>query len=289
MPEVGIFEQAAINMGRGKANQARALIRQYAATSEPQLRAKIVDVFAPQIERRAAAAAAASKGKISAVDYAQDLYLKFLEALEEKKSQYYHPVSEIVNVVNNKKPNVDTLITLGGKPIQHLSPEEFNELSYKPGDKTINQKVLDIINSVKIPFTEKNILNFYLEGYSFGEIAKFIGLTKEKVVQIYQKAVENIKKSENAHEIFYEDDKGTISKSNLREFVQRELNILLKFMYGAHVFSTQDKKPWIYHFFKESDRMIRLELPKNLNTDLFKAEAEKLSMEYYGRNILEFI
>ena len=288
MPETGIFEQAAIKLGAGKANQARTLIRQYAATSAPQLRAKIVDVFAPQIERRAAAAAVESKGKISAVDYAQDLYLKLLEVIEEIKSEYYHPVAEITKVINKEKPNLDTLITRGGKPVQKLSPEELNEISFRPDDKTINQKAWEIVNSVQMPFRDKSILNYYLEGYSFGDIANVFGLTKAEVEQIYQKIVKNIRKSEKAHEIFYEDNKGTMSKSILREFVQSELNSMLKLMYGAHVFSSQNKKPRIYHFFKNSDTIIKLKLPQKLNTDIFKAEAIKLSTEYYGRNIFEF-
>lgn len=81
---------------------------------------------------------------------------------------------------------------------EFFSPGPF----YRPTEEIISEKefsssILSIENILKFPFLtvrEAKILAFYLKGYSYSEIAKNWGLTKERIRQIKNKAVKKIQK-----------------------------------------------------------------------------------------------
>ena len=112
MKVVELFKQTEVKLNRKAANRIGELFREYSKMPTQQIKMDVVEIFAPQIERRAAAAAMISKGKISAIDYAQDLYLKLLELLIDRDPQSKNLAANVSQAINNTKPTVNTLVSL---------------------------------------------------------------------------------------------------------------------------------------------------------------------------------
>ena len=301
------------------------LFREFKTAPTQKLKTEIVSIFAPLIESKAAKAAAKSGGRISAADYAQDLYLKFLERLETVGQDKKYIAKALTETVNETKPTANTLVTYGRRTVEELTPlEELNHFSVRPGEQTLLQKAEEIANLKHLTKRENEILKLSLEGYSFEEIAEKFDISSERTKQIRRKVVSDIKTMSNQpaiQAIYFDDLKlgravsvsslGTLDFEKIREIeLRRSMPIaekvlnddLMREYIGSQVpgwkqkasvfklFGGSGSEFHIKNILRENpDFKIKIRLPEKFNApDIIKG-AELLSIETYGKNIFEFI
>lgn len=199
---------AEINLSRRTANHVGRLFREYRNTLNQRLKTEIVDIYTPLIERKAAAAAAASQGRISALDFMQDMYVKLLEMIDSHSS--VAPFSSAVKIALNKaKPKVNTLIQREKASIEEFTEkEEYKFLTYDPDKLTLSQKAKLIADwygknkHTKDGERKKEILSLILDGESYADIGEKFDISKERVGQIYLDQILRDLKYHNDKNIF---------------------------------------------------------------------------------------
>lgn len=272
------------------------LFRKFKEAPTQQLKKEMISIFAPQIERKAAKIAAESGGRISAVDYAQDLYLEFLEMLKRSGEEEKRVFKKFSTMLSTTKPSKNARTTFEFNYIEELSPrEELNHLSVRPGEQTLLQKAEEIVASAKLTKTEREVVSKFLEGKSFTKIGDEIDLQTERVRQIYYKALKRLNHPDRkikASRILY-DDLPLNGSEPPTEYVKVILNDIIGQCCGGRrditAFSLNKIKPSKKFLDIYVDTCIHIKLPERYNSPEFKNLAKKISFEYYGRNIFEFI
>jgi DNA-binding CsgD family transcriptional regulator len=301
MNGVEFFRQTEIKLNRKASNRATELLRQYANLPTEKIKTDIIEIYKPQIELRAAAAAVASRGKISAIDFAQDLYLKLLELMIDKSdAKGKHLALTVSLALNRVNPSKDTLITLGGKPLEKLTPqEEFLNASYITENKTMLQKAKEIIELVKdtLKPREYEVLSKKLDGKQYYQICEEMDLTHERVRQLYENAVRKLnfpeRKNKFSH-IFYEDAVPDNYREPLSKISDDMLGIILNNLIEnngytvGRIFNPNIKGSMLNFIKKSPNFTMKIKLPKVYNNEDFKIRATQLSMKNFGRNLFEF-
>ncbi len=301
MQGIEIFKQTEIKLNRKASNRIGVLFREYLKNPTQQIKSDVIEIYRPQIERRAAAAAFVTKGKISAVDYAQDLYLKLLEMLIDKDPQSKHLSRNISQTINNTKPTVNTLVSRGNKAIEKLTQKEvYDKASYKIDEKTDLQKAEEILDYAKklLPTNEAKVLSKKLEGKQLDDIAQEMDLTRERVRQIHEKAMRRLNtpemKDKYCH-LFYEDNPPTDYHEPLTNVPDDMICIMLNNVIKdngyaiGRVFNPELEGSDSYLLSKYPSFTVRIKLPKAYNYEEFKVRAMQISVKIFGKNILEFI
>jgi DNA-directed RNA polymerase specialized sigma24 family protein len=306
------------------------LFRDFKAAPTQQLKEEMISIFAPQIERKAAKIAAESGGKISAVDYAQDLYLEFLEKLETFGQEEKRVFKKFSTMVSTNKPSKNARTTLEFNYIEELSPmEELNKLSCRVDEQTTLQKAKEIVerykNTPNINDKRKDILSMIIEGKSFNEIGEKLDISEERVRQIYTNYILPDLKQPNRKEVIKSivfDDvceyKGLIpadkplfthkeienlhhkilTPNAVREIVQKDIQKMTAGDILETLATEQLGKVRGHDIFHNETRIANLaknkklfliKLPEKYNCPEFFEEAERFSIEKYGRNIFMFM
>jgi len=307
MSSIGIFEQAIVKLSPKDVELFGEIFRQYQKAPNQKLKTAIVNIFAPQIERRAVAMSVAAKGKISATDYAQDLYLKFLENLDAIADENKYAAASLSRTLNETKPTLDTLVSVTGKTKNLTALEEFRSMSYKIDENPISQDVGEFLNTMKkqLTYREGDILELKLQGKTFDEIGDTLDLTRDRVRQIYEKALKRIRKNpENKkmyEEIFHEDKSISFSKPYLLnsrifdniiipENYKEALNAAIhpdSVFKGA--FSNPSKIDEIKNLLaKNPGFKIHIKLSEETTTLEYITNFKAISRQIYGKNIIEF-
>ncbi|MCQ2738699.1 MAG: hypothetical protein MJ237_00570 [bacterium] len=274
------------------------LFRQYTKAPTQELKAKMISLFASQIERQAATAAAKSGGKISSTDYAQDLYLKFLEKLETIKPEGEYPVKALSKTMNETKPTADTLITFGRKTVGELTPlEELRLASYRIDEQTFFQKAKEIVYSSKdlLSYKESKVLSEFFKGKSFKEIGCENNMTDKEVKNIYENAIRRLSTPPNkikASRIFYDDlplNEISLDESMVRDVLNERIRNWYNYEKGITAFNINGKASSSTRFLElVKNGNMHIKLPKEYNTPEFKKMAEELEVKYYGKKFLIF-
>lgn len=307
MSSIGIFEQAIVKLSPKDVELFGEIFRQYQKAPNQKLKTAIVNIFAPQIERRAAAMSVAAKGKISATDYAQDLYLKFLENLDVLANENRYAASALSRTLNETKPTLDTLVSVTGKTKNLTALEEFRSMSYKIDENLIKQETDEWLNTMKKRLSRKEslILEHKLQGKTFDEIGDTLYLTQDRVRKIYGRAIKQIRKNPGNkkmyEEIFYEDKTIGLSKPNLLDSRVFD-KIIVSENYKEALNAAMPPDSVFKGAFSNSSiiKIIKNILEKNPDFKLhIKLSDETATLEYinafkaisrnvYGKNIIEF-
>ena len=170
------------------------VVQDYAKSRNPELRAKIVDIFAPHIERKAAAAALNSGGRISAVDYAQNLYLNLLENLDNAVKKNKYVANALSKSLNEFKPQKDDLIRINCRNIDELNPKELMYCEDYLGNIPLLKYVRQLIDLKKDNLSKKQqfILGRYLNGMDYAAIGEECNISADAVKRSIRKAAKRL-------------------------------------------------------------------------------------------------
>lgn len=182
----------AIKLTRQESNKVGEYFRVYRNLGNLEARSKIVDIFTPHIEKEAKTMAEEDIN-LSVKDYAQNLYLRLLEKIETINLKF-HPVTELTNNLNNYRPQKEDYITiLENKSIEELTPEEQYIISNKD-QSTLKEKMHQIIEETpNLRERSKNIVQDYLDGYSYKVLCKKYELTTARVHYIIDEEMRKIR------------------------------------------------------------------------------------------------
>ena len=175
----------AIKLTRPESNKIGELVRAYRNVGNLEAKAKIVDIFAPHIEKEAKTKTEENVN-LNMKDYAQNLYLKLLEKIETVSLEF-HPVAELTNNLNNYKPKKDDYITIAeNKSIEELTPAEVDCLSVDdlPSLKARMHSIVSETSSAGL--RPKSIVHDYLDGYTHKELGEKYALTSDRIRNIIE-------------------------------------------------------------------------------------------------------
>lgn len=198
MVKISPVSKMDIKLSDDEIKTAGKIIKNYINNPSQKLKTQIADVFAPQIEARAKLASSKSKN-ISAVDYAQDMYLALFETLENviKDKKYF--VKFIVEAINNTKLSKDDVITMKHKTWDEITPEEESQkFSYKINESSLVEDMKTVINSAKELLTPRElyILNSYLDGKKYKEIGETLDLSSWRIKKLIEAAAKKLRNTE---------------------------------------------------------------------------------------------
>jgi DNA-directed RNA polymerase specialized sigma subunit len=219
------------------------VIKAYAEESTQALKTKVVEMYKPMIEKKAADAAL--KLGISEKDYTQDLYLQLLENLDSFAAKE-DPARLLTQFLQSKKPNNNTSLPKDEILFNEL-PEET--IICTPKDKEaqldydyITKLLQKILNEI-----EFSIVSERADGTLFKTIAETLELSSQRVEQLYNRALKKIKNSKYRsllEEQRYNDKRTTLpvipADKQLFPFIKKEqvrpnidINSLIKHNVGA--------------------------------------------------------
>lgn len=287
-PQIKLSEMAVRNFGN--------LYKSYKKHPSQELKVQMLNLFKDQIELKAAAAAV-NNPNISAVDYVQNLYLKFLKALNPAIKRGGYVVKSLTDTLNKTQPSKKDIIVSKHVQLEQISPsEEYDLFSYRIDDETLREKAEKIINYTKrnLSDIETTILSMFLDGKSFEEMAKECNISLYKTERIYDKAIKklnNPKLKDKFNHILYEDVPPGSFKERIEDLPIETIKEILNSLIKEHGYIRQClfSEKQNHNLLNRTGLILKIKLPERYNTDEFKTIAEQLSLQTYGRNVFQFL
>lgn len=185
------------------------IVKQYRQSQNQSLKTQMVDIFTPSLKQHADIIA--SRFHISASDYLQELYIKFLQFLESNLETKYC-ANKIASNLNRIKPTSEDIISRKHRDLESITPEEeINQCSYRIDEQTTLQKAEEIVNLLKgiLPKREISILTHYLNGLPFYKIAPKVGYGVTWISTIYNRILDFLHSPQNIavlEDIYFDDN-----------------------------------------------------------------------------------
>ena len=301
------------------------LAKQYLNIPSQKLAVQMYDIFTPYIKNRADFVA--RKKGISAQDYFQELSIKFIQYLKDAVKTKY-PAYNMALTLNCTNPTSEDIISTSDTPINKItSQEELVYASEHPDNKTLLEKAEEILQTVKAHIPEKkyNAIDLMIDGKSYEEIGKILGISPKRATKIYYEFIKKILQLNGRglfDHIFFDDTQ------NQELIVSRKLSAKSGIELPSNAYNVDPAKIWKsaksaykhWNTIKELDSMMktqttskelmfdkssqtkikkkleknpdfkfRLELNRRNNNRKFKKEAQQISTELFGKNIFEFV
>lgn len=316
-------EQTIISFSRQEVTRIGKAIDKYRNTLTQENKMQVFNMFAPKMQERAKVIAA--KHNLSEQDYLNDLYTTFLEQLNINMHKKTYGVFSICKELNKTLPTDYIPITYSRKAANQLTESEFNQQSYRIDEQLQSEKkekFMAVIDSV-LSKKQKFMLEKFMQGLSMVEIQQYLHRAQPEIAEYFEKIFIMLRQPEikdrlkaiyceNASAgdvIIHEDDIVVLPKTGkkkeldpelIREAVQRnappmnvaaELEDIMTVQTGyASVFRNIHLTKRVKNFLKKDPSFrFRIKLPQRCDTDEFKVEVERMSVETFGINIFEFI